>query len=194
MGCRVREDTGEGAGSGSRREAIREDTEGGVGVCGGRDGLAEGRGDGFLHARGQREGGAFLFVGGRDGLARRARTRDGAGSCSGGEGWVGAPRLRGGRVSTRGHGRGRGYSRGQLEGRDGEGFGDGGKGGWVPACARTTGGVGAVVFTGGGMGRRWGWEARRATRFLDFAALGRTCEGRGKWRGWGEGWDGFLHA
>ena len=40
-------------------------------------GVAEGRGDGFLHARGQREGGAFLFAGG--GIGWRVREDNGGG-------------------------------------------------------------------------------------------------------------------
>ena len=53
------------------------------------------------------------------------------------------PRLRGGRVSTRGHGGGRWCLRGKaIRG------GGGGKRGWVSACARTTG-RGRILVGGG---------------------------------------------
>ena len=195
------------AGAGFRRE----DTGGGALGMGGRVCVHEGR-DGLARRARTRDGGAFLFAGGgysrgqregRDGLGGSWGQRDGAHSGSRGEAFDARTRDggafvfgRGGmgwRVRVRG---GRGYSRGQREGRDGflhargqrdggAGFGEGGEGdgladAWghgtrAGSCSRGAGWVGGFVGT-------TGWGA------FGFAGGGSRREGGGGKR------DGFQHA
>ena len=194
MGWRMREDTGRGR----------------VLVRGGRDGLAPpafagagfrredtggaGRGMDSSMSGGGGWGGGWVPA-----FARTTEGRDGEGFGEGREGWVGAPRLHGGRVSTRGHGGGRSCSRGGGMGwrmREDTGRGRvlvrGGRDGLAPPAfagagfrREDTGGAGrgmdSSMSGGGGWGGGW------------VPAFARTTEGRDG-EGFGEGREGWVGA